>query len=158
MSVTAYVGLGSNQNNPVNMLITAINDLDRLERTRVISRSSFYRTAPLEYLDQPDFVNAVCGLTTALSAAELLRGLLKLEASQGRVRGSISKGPRTLDLDLLLFGEEIISEQGLMVPHPKMAERRFVLEPLVEIEPGLYLPGLASVAKLLSVCPHQRVD
>ena len=135
----AYVGLGSNLQDPVRQVETAFEELDRLPRTRVVKRSSLYRTAPVGYADQPQFVNAVAQLDTGLPAEALLDELQGLEARHGRKR-SFPNAPRTLDLDLLLFGDLVLQTERLTVPHPRMRERAFVLEPLREIAPHLELP------------------
>ncbi len=153
----AYVGLGSNLSGPEGQIRAALDALARLPRTRVTACSSLYRTAPIGRLDQPDFVNAVARLETGLSARELLQGLLEVEARQGRVR-STPNAPRTLDLDLLLWGEAVISEPGLEVPHPRMHERAFVLQPLAEIAPAARVPGHGPVAELVAQVSAQRVE
>jgi 2-amino-4-hydroxy-6-hydroxymethyldihydropteridine diphosphokinase len=135
----AYVGLGSNLQDPVRQVEAAFEELDRLPRTRVVKRSSLYRTAPVGYADQPEFVNAVAQLETGLAAEQLLDELQGLEARHGRQR-SFPNAPRTLDLDLLLFGDLVLRTERLTVPHPRMRERAFVLEPLREIAPHLELP------------------
>jgi 2-amino-4-hydroxy-6-hydroxymethyldihydropteridine diphosphokinase len=135
----AYVGLGSNLQDPVRQVEAAFEELDRLPRTRVVKRSSLYRTAPVGYADQPEFINAVVQLDTGLAAEQLLDELQGLEARHGRER-SFPNAPRTLDLDLLLFGDLVLRTERLTVPHPRMRERAFVLEPLREIAPHLELP------------------
>ncbi len=150
------MGLGSNLKDPVRQVLTAFEALDRLPHTRVNARSSLYRTAPMGRLDQPDFVNAVAQLETELSARALLEGLLAIEARHSR-RRSTPNAPRTLDLDLLLLGEEVISEPGLEVPHPRMHDRAFVLLPLSEIDPDACVPGRGRVADLLQNVAGQRV-
>jgi 2-amino-4-hydroxy-6-hydroxymethyldihydropteridine diphosphokinase len=136
---TAYVGLGSNLEDPAKQVETALQELDRLPRTRLVRRSTLHRTAPVGYLDQPDFINAVAELETDLPAERLLAELQALEARHGRVR-SFPNAPRTLDLDLLLFGDLVVETERLTLPHPRMRERAFVLEPLREIAPDLDLP------------------
>lgn len=136
---TAYVGLGSNLEDPAKQVETALEELDRLPRTRLVRRSTLHRTAPVGYRDQPDFINAVAELETDLPAERLLEELQALEARHGRVR-SFPNAPRTLDLDLLLFGDLVIRTERLTLPHPRMRERAFVLEPLREIAPDLDLP------------------
>lgn len=138
--------------------MTALEDLGALEATRVTCRSSFYRTEPQGYAEQPDFINAVCTLETRLSAAALIARMLEIEVASGRTREAVRNGPRPLDLDLLVFGAEVIDENGLKVPHPRIAERRFVLEPLAEIAPELHIPGQGAVKRLLQDCPPQRVE
>lgn len=136
---TAYIGLGSNLDDPVRHVETALAELDRLPHTRVVRRSSLHRTAPVGYADQPDFINAVAELETDLPPERLLDELQALEARHGRVR-SFRNAPRTLDLDLLLYGDLILETERLTVPHPRMRERAFVLEPLREIAPDLEIP------------------
>lgn len=136
---TAYVGLGSNLEDPAKQVETALQELDRLPRTRLVRRSTLHRTAPVGYRDQPDFINAVAELETDLPAERLLDELQALEARHGRVR-SFPNAPRTLDLDLLLFGDLVVQTERLILPHPRMRERAFVLEPLREIAPDLDLP------------------
>jgi len=123
--------------------------LDRLPGTTVLQRSSLYRTAPLGYREQPDFVNAVVRLATGLDAGTLLHELLAIEQSRGRVR-TIPNGPRILDLDLLLYGTAIIAEPELVVPHPRMHERAFVLVPLLEIAPEVVIPERGPAAHWLA--------
>jgi 2-amino-4-hydroxy-6-hydroxymethyldihydropteridine diphosphokinase len=152
----AHVGLGSNLEDPARQVRQGFEELARLPRTRLLARSSLYRTAPVAKLDQPDFVNAVAVLDTELSPNELLRALLALEARHGRVRGE-PNGPRTLDLDLLLLGDQTLHQPGLEVPHARMHERAFVLMPLVEISPGAVIPGHGPVMDMLARVADQRV-
>lgn len=140
-AVTAYVGLGANLGNPVETIRRALHQLGGLPDSEMAKASSLYRSAPLGHAAQPQFVNAVAKLRTGLSARELLERLLVLESQAGRKR-SFANAPRTLDLDLLLYGGERIDEPGLCVPHPRMHQRRFVLEPLLELDPGCVIPGL----------------
>jgi 2-amino-4-hydroxy-6-hydroxymethyldihydropteridine diphosphokinase len=153
----AYVSLGSNLSGPEGQVRAALDALGRLPRTRVTARSSLYRTAPVGREDQPDFVNAVACVETELSARELLAALLAIETEHGRVR-STPNAPRTLDLDLLLFGDAVISVPGLEVPHPRMHERAFVLKPLAEIAPAAQVPGHGAVAELLARVAAQRIE
>jgi 2-amino-4-hydroxy-6-hydroxymethyldihydropteridine diphosphokinase len=152
----AHVGLGSNLEDPARQVRQGFEELGRLPRTRLLARSSLYRTAPVAKLDQPDFVNAVAVLDTELSPAELLQALLALEARHGRVRGE-PNAPRTLDLDLLLLGDQMLHEPGLDVPHPRMHQRAFVLLPLAEVSPGAVIPGRGPVADLLAPVADQHV-
>jgi 2-amino-4-hydroxy-6-hydroxymethyldihydropteridine diphosphokinase len=135
----AYVGLGSNLADPARQVETALQELDSLPHTRLVKRSSLYRTKPVGYADQPDFINAVAELETGLPAERLLDELQALEVRHGRER-SFPNAPRTLDLDLLLFGKLALRTDRLTVPHPRMKERAFVLDPLREIAPDLELP------------------
>ncbi|HEX2333545.1 MAG TPA: 2-amino-4-hydroxy-6-hydroxymethyldihydropteridine diphosphokinase [Burkholderiales bacterium] len=132
----AYVGIGSNLADPRAQVLHALEELDRLPHTRVVMKSSLYRSAPLGYAAQPDFVNAVAQLETALPAERLLAELQEIEARHGRKR-SFPNAPRTLDLDVLLYGDAVLSLPALTIPHPRMRERAFVLKPLIEISPHL---------------------
>ena len=145
----AYVGLGSNRGDREAMLRVALDALADQD-VEVVAVSTFRETDPVGYLDQPRFLNAAAELETSLSPADLLERLLEVERALGRERAGPRFGPRTIDLDLLLYGEESIDEYGLKVPHPRLHERRFVLEPLVEIAPRLVVPGLGRVRDLLS--------
>jgi 2-amino-4-hydroxy-6-hydroxymethyldihydropteridine diphosphokinase len=153
----AHVGLGSNLDDPERHVRQALQELGQLPHTQLIACSSLYRTAPVGKLDQPDFVNAVALLTSALSPRELLAELLALEARHGRVRGE-RNGPRTLDLDLLLLGDQVVHETGLEVPHARMHERAFVLLPLAEISPGVVIPGHGRVEDLSARFGDQGVS
>jgi 2-amino-4-hydroxy-6-hydroxymethyldihydropteridine diphosphokinase len=147
----AFVGLGSNLGDREGTLRASIGRLRHLPETEVIRVSKLRNTEPVGYLEQPRFLNGVVELETRLSARGLLDALLELERGLGRDRAaSPPQGPRTLDLDLLLFGEEQISEPGLEVPHPRLHERRFVLEPLAELDPALEVPGKGAVQTLLA--------
>lgn len=151
MSVTvdvAYIALGSNLQQPQRQLQTALAALARLPDTQLIAQSSLYRSAPVGYLNQPDFVNAVAAIRTALTPRALLDALLAIEREHGRVR-AFANAPRTLDLDMLLYGERVIGEPGLTVPHPRMQERAFVLVPLAQIAPSVWVPGSGRVCDLL---------
>ena len=152
----AYVGLGSNLDQPLRQVLAAFDELDALPNTRLAARSSLYRSAPMGKLDQPDFVNAVAGLDTGHSPVELMHALLAVEAQHGRQRGE-PNAPRTLDLDLLLYDDEVIGEPALTVPHPRMHERAFVLLPLAEISPRAVIPGRGQVASMLEGVEGQRV-
>jgi 2-amino-4-hydroxy-6-hydroxymethyldihydropteridine diphosphokinase len=136
----AFVGLGANLSEPRRHVEEALLDLDAIPHTRVVKTSSLYRTAPVGYAAQPPFVNAVAQLETGLPAERLLAELQAIEARHGRER-SFPNAPRTLDLDLLLFGTATIDTAGLKVPHPRMHERAFVLVPLLEIAPQADIPG-----------------
>ncbi len=151
-AVTAWIGLGSNLEDPAGQLQRAFDELDRLPHTRLAARSALYRSPPLGPPDQPDYVNAVACVRTTLAPRELLQALQGIEAAHGRVR-AVHWGPRTLDLDLLLYGDRVIDEPGLQVPHPGLAEREFVLRPLADLEPGLDIPGHGTLAALLATCP-----
>lgn len=153
-SVTAYVALGSNLDGPQGHVIRALAELRQLPVSACTAQSSLYCSPPMGPQDQPDYINAVMRLRTELSAVSLLDAMQSIERSHGRHRQSERRwGARTLDLDLLLYGEQLIRTQRLQVPHPGMAERDFVLRPLYEIEPDLQVPGLGAVRALLQRCP-----
>jgi len=149
----AYVALGSNLEDPRAQVERAIDALEGLPDSRLVLRSSLYRSRPLGPVEQPDFVNATAGLLTALSPAELLVELQSLESRLGRERPAVRWGPRRIDLDLLVHGAERRDEPGLTLPHPGIADRAFVLVPLAEIAPDLMVPALGRVRALLA-----RVD
>lgn len=149
---TAWIGLGSNLGDPRGAIERAFTELDALPASSLRERSRLYRSRPWGPVAQPDFLNAVAALDTGLAPEELLDELLGIEKRHGRERGE-RWGPRTLDLDLLLYGEETISTPRLQVPHPRLAERAFVLVPLAELAPELEVPGEGTVAELLA-----RVD
>jgi 2-amino-4-hydroxy-6-hydroxymethyldihydropteridine diphosphokinase len=155
--VRAFVALGANLNDPVAQVRAGAAALDRLPDTHRIACSSLYRTAPVGRTDQPDFINAVCAIETGLPARELMQALLEIERQHGRVR-DIAGGPRTLDLDLLLYGDSVLDEPGLTVPHPRLHERAFVLYPLQEIAPGLAIPGCGRVEDLAAGCAGQGIE
>ena len=156
MAVTAFIGLGANLGEPEAQVRTAIAALGKLPRTRLVKASSLYRSAPVGYKDQPDFINAVAEIETQLGPKALLDELLKIEVRFGRAR-TFPNAPRTLDLDLLLYGERIIAETGLTLPHPRMHARAFVLAPLAEIAPEAVVPGKGTAATLLAACKGQDV-
>ena len=145
MKHVAFIGLGSNLADPSAQVLHALDDLDRLPQTRVVTRSSLYRSAPVGYLAQPDFINAVAKLETELSPRALLDALLALEHAHGRTR-EFCNAPRTLDLDILLYDDLIHHEHGLTIPHPQMHLRAFVLQPLLEIAPDCDIPGVGPAA------------
>ena len=147
---TAYIGIGSNLEQPVHQVLQARDALARLPNTRLLALSPLYRNPALGPGRQPDYVNAVAAIETRLAARELLDALQAIEADQGRVRGSVQWAPRTLDLDLLLYGDSEIGDECLTVPHPRLAQRAFVLKPLLDIAPNLDVPGLGPVTMLLS--------
>jgi 2-amino-4-hydroxy-6-hydroxymethyldihydropteridine diphosphokinase len=149
--VRAYVGLGSNLGDREQTLRGASAALAAHPAVEVVAVSSLIDTEPVGYTDQPRFLNGVAALDTELSARELLELLLEVERRFGRSREGVpSQGPRTLDLDLLVYGADEIEEPGLRVPHPRLHERAFVLEPLAEVAPGLDVPGRGRVEALLA--------
>lgn len=156
-SVDAYIGLGSNLDQPAQQLRLALRELEDLPQTRLIRHSSLYESPPLGPPDQPDYVNAVAILATSLDPYSLLDQLQVVEQRHGRERGE-HWGPRTLDLDLLLFGEDRIDSPRLQVPHPQMLRRAFVLVPLSELAPDLELPGLGPLAEALRGVPDRGLN
>jgi 2-amino-4-hydroxy-6-hydroxymethyldihydropteridine diphosphokinase len=142
------VGIGSNLQGPARQVEAAAALLDEHDDIRVITVSSFYRSAAFGGIEQPDFVNAVLAILTTLAATDLLLELQGVENRQGRERDETRWGPRVIDLDLLVYAGRIIEEPGLVVPHPGIHERNFVLLPLGEIAPDLVIPGLGRVASI----------
>lgn len=141
---TVFVALGSNIDQPLMHVQRALHDIDELPETALVKLSTLYETAPVGFKDQPAFVNAVAQLVTMLSPHDLLGRLHTIEVQHGRSRSGVNEeknGPRTLDLDILIFDESQIDERGLTIPHPRMHERAFVLVPLVEIAPEVVIPG-----------------
>lgn len=153
----AYIGLGSNLDDPVSRVLCAFEALAALPSTRLLTHSSLYRSAPLGRVDQPDFINAVAHLETALPPRELLDALLEIERQHGRVR-EYADAPRTLDLDILLYDELQYDEPDLVLPHPRMHVRAFVLQPLLEIAPGCHIPGQGTAAEWMVACAGQRIE
>lgn len=153
MTVSAYIGLGSNMQNPVHQLTTALAELDRLPTTICVKAASFYLSPPMGPIEQPEYLNTVALLHTSLEVEELFSGLLALEARHGRNRNGIRWGPRPLDLDILLFANRQINTQRLAIPHPGLSLRAFVLYPLFEIDPDLSIPGLGPLRTLIARCP-----
>lgn len=150
----AFVGLGSNMLDPCAQLNRALEDINALPKTRLLAQSSLYRSAPVGYLDQPDFVNAVAKLATRLSPHDLLQSLLNIERQHGRER-TFRNAPRTLDLDVLLYDDVQMHEHGLTLPHPQMHLRAFVLQPLLELAPNIEIPGIGQAARVLLACSDQ---
>ena len=146
--ITAYIALGSNLGDPPAQIHCAMQTLAAMPETRFVRRSSFYRNPPAGYLDQPEFVNAVARIETRLAPRDLLEQLLSIERAHGRVR-DFPNAPRTLDLDILLYGERTVREPGLTIPHPRMLERAFVLVPLAEIAADAVVPGVGRIADLM---------
>lgn len=145
----AYIGLGANIGEREETLRRAVALLATADRVDVIRVSELRETDPVGVLDQPRFLNGAVALETTLEPHELLETLLRIERELGRVRGE-RWGPRAIDLDLLLYGDDVVDEPGLRVPHPRLPERRFVLEPLAELDPALDVPGLGPVSELLA--------
>jgi 2-amino-4-hydroxy-6-hydroxymethyldihydropteridine diphosphokinase len=155
VSATAYIGLGANLGDPLQTIQAAIIALDTLSLTEVTNKSSLYRTQPIE-ADGDDFINAVVELQTRQSPAEILNALQNIERQFGRVR-SYQNAPRSLDCDLLLYDQQIIDTPDLIVPHPRMHQRAFVLIPLVEIAPEIHIPTIGLAKPLLSGLKLQAI-
>lgn len=150
MAVDAYVALGANLGDRLASLDAAVAALGVLPDTEVLAVSPWIETDPVGYLDQPRFLNGVAKMRTILEPRALLEALLAIELGLGRTREGARFGPRTIDLDLLVYGDAELDEPGLTVPHPRLHERRFVLEPLAAVAPGLDVPGRGRVADLLA--------
>lgn len=159
MRTVAFVGLGANLGEPLVTLREALRELDSLEDTRLLRASRLYRTAAWGVEAQPDFVNAVAMVETGLGARELLDALLSIERAHRRDRSRETRwGPRTLDMDLLVFGDEDIDEPGLRVPHPHIQERAFVLVPMAEIAPDAVLSGAGRVRELAAAMAGEGIE
>jgi 2-amino-4-hydroxy-6-hydroxymethyldihydropteridine diphosphokinase len=159
--VIAYIGLGCNLDDPVNQVQTALRELDSIPQTQVLKKSSLYRSPALLSAEnpqaQPDYINAVAAVDTQLDAYTLLDCMMRIEQTHGRHRG-LRWASRTLDLDLLLYGDAQFAESGLTVPHPGLPKRAFVLYPLHEIAPALTVPGQGTVALLKDRCPAETIQ
>ena len=153
-AITSYIALGSNLNHPVQQIKRTLNELNQIPDSKVSKHSSLYQSKPLGSIDQPDFINAVAELTTALSAELLLEQLQQLEIQHGRIQQQ-HWGARTLDLDILLYGNHCIHHDRLVIPHPEMHKRDFVLYPLLEINPTLSLPNGDTIISLTKNCPNR---
>lgn len=154
----AYVALGSNLAQPRDQVRRALKELENIPKTIVLARSSFYRSRPLGPKDQPDFINAVAKVCTTLSAHDLLAELFQIENRHGRKRDGTKWGPRELDLDLLIYGDLMISDPGLSLPHPGISERNFVLLPLVELDPDVIVPGQGPAAELIDKLQDSHIE
>ncbi len=155
-TVTAYIGLGANLGDAAVAVRSALNELAALPHTRLRAQSSLFRTAPVD-AGGDDYVNAVAAIDTALSADELLAQLQSLENKHGRERPYLN-APRTLDLDLLLYGEERINTTTLTVPHPRMTQRAFVLIPLLQIDPFIAIPGMGAAHQFVPGVASQSIQ
>lgn len=154
----AYVGLGANLGDRERTMRQALAEIAAEPETELVAVSSFRETDPVGVEQQPRFLNAAAALETSLRPQDLLQRLLAIERSLGRTRGGPRFGPRTIDLDLLLYGDEVVNEPGLHVPHPRLAQRRFVLEPLLELDSELRLPDGTRLADELPSVTDQRVE
>ena len=146
----AYVGLGANVGPREETLRQAVELLATEDGVEVVGVSTLRETDPVGVVDQPWFLNGAVAVETTLPPRELLGVLLRIERTLGRVRDGTRWGPRTIDLDLLVFADEVVDEPGLRVPHPRLQERGFALEPLAELDPGLVIPGAGRVLDVLS--------
>jgi len=154
----SYIGLGSNQDNPINQIKNALVNIGKIERTHIIRTSSFYETEPLGPDQQPNFINAAVALLTLLDPYELLIKLQHIEKKQKRERGSIRWGPRTIDLDILFYSNVTKNDDRLVLPHPEIQNRDFVLFPLSEIAPELMVSGHLNVVDLLEMEKPQNLS
>ena len=152
-----FIALGSNLEDPVFQVRKALDEIAILPECNLLSCSSLYRSAPIGKCDQPDFINAVVQIETTLSPYNLLKALLQIEQNHGRVR-RLPNGPRTLDLDILMYDKLECNKHNLILPHPRMHQRAFVLKPLMEISKDCFIPGRGAVAELLSACAEQRLE
>ena len=155
--VVSYIGVGSNLDDPRQQVVSAMDRIGRLDDCEIVKCSSLYLSKPIGFADQPDFINAACAMTTTLEPGQLLKELLQIEEILGRVRVDLPNRPRRVDLDVLLYGTQEIDSTSLTVPHPRMHERRFVLEPLVEIDPQVSIPQRGLAIDLLGGCMTQFV-
>lgn len=155
--VRAVVALGSNLGDPVAQVRAAFDEVGALPSTRLVARSALYRTAPVGFLEQPAFVNACALVETGLAPRELLEGLLAIERRHGRVR-DVPNGPRTLDLDVVLYGDLALHEHGLTLPHPRAHERAFVLAPLLDVWPDAIIPGRGAAASFRDAVRGQAIE
>lgn len=158
MMERVYLGLGSNLGEPLEQLRAALAALAALPHSQLAAVSSFYSSDPLGPADQPHYINAVAALDTALEPLDLLDALQAIEQQQGRTRHAERWGPRTLDLDILLFGERLLDEPRLQVPHYDLQARPFVLYPLAQIAPGLRLADGRQLDALLQACPFRGLE
>jgi 2-amino-4-hydroxy-6-hydroxymethyldihydropteridine diphosphokinase len=153
----AYVGLGSNMNDPEKQIMEAIKTLQTLPKSEFIQASSLYKTPPWGYAEQADFINAVVHIRTNLAPMELLEELQKIEQAFGRVR-TFANAPRPLDLDVLIFDETCLASPSLTIPHPRMHERGFVLLPLAEIAPTLMIGKRGTADELARSCDNRGIQ
>ena len=154
--VTAYIGIGSNLGDAKANVLQALRELDQLASTRLVAQSSLFSTAPIESSGD-DYINAVAAISTSLPAEELLQALLAVEQVHGRERPYFN-APRTLDLDLLLYGDAVIKSDTLTVPHPRMTQRAFVLIPLLQIDPFIEIPGLGAAHQFAPSVADQAIS
>lgn len=153
----AYIGLGSNLDQPIAQVHAGIAAVRALAGTHALRCSSLYRSAAIGLTTQPDFINAVCALDTTLAPETLMDSLLAIERVRGRRRDGPPGGPRTLDLDLLLYADRVLETPHLSLPHPRLHRRAFVLYPLTELDPALDVPGRGRATELLTACAGQPI-
>lgn len=156
--IPVYIAIGSNLDSPLDQVNRAIAALRDIPQSRLVCHSAFYRTAPMGPAGQPDYLNLAVLLETTLTPHELLDATQAVELSQGRVRKDERWGPRTLDLDIMLFGDKVIHDERLTVPHYGLKEREFMLYPLAEIAPGLILPDGESLAAVIARTPENGLS
>mgnify|MGYP001549950246 FL=1 len=157
MKLMAYIGIGSNLDDPVRQVREALEELDTIPDSVLMSQSGLYGSKPMGPADQPDYVNAVAAIDTLLSPEQLLEALQKIEQRLGRERDGEKWGPRVIDLDLLLYGKKKISTDTLTVPHPGLHERDFVIIPLAEIAGNITIPGKGLLSTLIADCENHSV-
>ena len=156
--VDAYIGLGSNLSDPHTQVTQALKELDEMDQSKLIQASSLYRSKPMGPSDQPGFINAVAKIATQLTAQALLLALQNIEKAHQRKRKSVRWGPRTLDLDIILFGDQQIDTKSLKIPHYGVAEREFVLIPLQELQADLIIPGKGALKDLIEQLPNYHLE
>lgn len=156
--MSVFLGLGSNLQQPADQVQAAITELAKLPGTKISGISPFYLTKPVGYSDQPDFINAVVRVDTELSAYDLLTHCQAIENDFGRIRTELKNGPRALDIDILLYDDLISTDEKLILPHPRMTARAFVLYPLADIDPDLIFPDGASLEELLTNTPMTGIE
>lgn len=157
MTVQVYIGLGSNLDNPEQKIASALKNLNEIKDTRLVKDSGLFKSPPMGPQDQPDYLNAVALIETSLSAEVLLDQLQLIENNHGRIR-SRHWGERTLDLDILLYGTDMINTERLTVPHIGLTQREFVLYPLQKISPELNVPGKGNIMDLIEACPVSGIE
>ncbi len=153
----AYIALGSNLDQPLQQLQSALVHLKKLSGVKFVAVSKFYQTKPIGPQGQPDYINAVAAFDTTLTAHELLHSLQAIEHQHGRIRDTVRWGARTLDLDLILYGDHVISTPCLIVPHPGLKERNFVLYPLADLDKNIVLPDKTVLKNLLKTCSRDGI-
>jgi len=153
----AYIALGSNLEDPIRQIQSAYEKIAELPDTHLLQRSSLYKSEPVGSLNQPDYINAVAKIDTILTPFELLEALLSIELQHDRVR-EYRNSPRTLDLDILLYDKLQLHDDKLIIPHPRMSQRAFVLCPLFEIAPECHIPGHGKIDQLIAACSNQVIE